>query len=112
MLATISNKIVHSTNHVYIHGEDDRLANAVIEILRRDLISLNQLDDWTRSLLHPDAKDWTEAWSDETTSRALHNTRNLLRSVYFAVIEQLPDFPERESIKDILYKSVTEMKTH
>ena len=48
MLATISHKIVHSTNYVYIHGEDERLANAVIEILRRDLISLNQLDTWAK----------------------------------------------------------------
>jgi hypothetical protein len=112
MLATISHKVVHSTNHVYIHREDERLADAVIEILRRDLISLNQLDAWVRSLTHPDDKDWTDAWSAETTSRAFHNTRNLLRSTYFAVIEQLPDFPERESIKNILYKSVTEIKTH
>jgi hypothetical protein len=29
ILATISNTIVHSTNHVYIHGEDERLASAV-----------------------------------------------------------------------------------
>src|SRR5512143_217046 len=70
MLVTISNKIVHSTRYIYIHGEDERLANTVIEILRRDLVSLNQLEIWTRSFKEPDGGDWKGAYVDEERSQA------------------------------------------
>ena len=43
MLWVISVKIIHSTHHVYIHGEDEMLASAVLEILRRDLIPMDQV---------------------------------------------------------------------
>jgi hypothetical protein len=96
MLATIAYKIVHSTNHVYIHGEDERLAGAVIEILRRDAISLNQLETWTNSLNSPDGKEWKGAIIEEDRNRAFQNTRNLLRSIYFALIKEREEFPDRE----------------
>jgi hypothetical protein len=69
ILATISNKIIHGTNHVYIHGEDERLANAAIEVMRRDAISLNQLEAWVRTLIEPDGKNWKGAYEDEERNR-------------------------------------------
>jgi len=49
MLWVISVKVVHSTNHVYIHGEDERLASAILEILRRDMIPVEQVESWSKS---------------------------------------------------------------
>lgn len=112
MLATISNKIVRSTRCVYIHGEDDRLASAVIEILHRDLTSLNQLEIWTRSLREPDGKDWKGAYIDEERSRAFQNTRNLLRSIYLALVAQSEDFPEREELIRLFLNTLTDLKPY
>ncbi len=112
MLATISNKIVRSTNHVYINGEDERLANAVIEILRRDLISLNQLEIWTRSFREPDGKNWKDAYLDEGRSRAYQNTRNLLRSIYLALVAQQEDFPAREELIELFFNTLTALKRY
>jgi hypothetical protein len=112
MLVTISHKISHSTNHVYIHGEDERLARAVIEILRRDVLSLNQLDSWVTSLTQPGGKDWKGAFVDEERNQAFQNTRNLLRSVYFSILEQPEQFPDRDSAQKLIYKSLLELKPY
>jgi hypothetical protein len=112
MLATLSNKIVHSTGYVYIHGEDERLASAVIEILRRDLISLNQLEIWARSFREPDGKDWKGAYTDEGHNRAFQNTRNLLRSIYLALLAQPEDFPDQEQLIRLGWNTLTELKPY
>ncbi len=112
MLAAISNKITHSTNYVYIHGEDERLANTIIEILRRDMVSLNQLDAWAKSFTKPDSKDWKGAYVDEERNRAFQNTRNLLRSIYLVMIAQPEDFPDREQLIRMFSNTLTELKPH
>jgi hypothetical protein len=110
MLMAISNKMIHATNHVYIHGEDERLAAAVIEILRRDLVSLNQLEIWARSFREPDGKDWKSTFLDEERNRAFQNTRSFLRSIYFALLNTPADFPDREAIIHLLHNTLTELK--
>lgn len=112
ILMQISNKIVHSTNHVYIHGEDERLAAAVIEILRRDLISLNQLEIWARSFREPDGKDWKGALMDEERNRAFQNTRNLLRSIYLALIAQPEEYPDRDQHSKLFLNTLTNLKPY
>jgi hypothetical protein len=72
ILATISNKMIHSTNHVYIYGEDERLANAVIQIMRRDVISLNQLEAWVRTFIEPNGKNWKSRFSEHSQSPKKH----------------------------------------
>lgn len=112
MLATISNKMIHSTHHVYIHGEDDRLANAVIEILRRDVITLNQAESWTQTLLQPDGGDWKGVYIEEDRNRAFQNTRNFLRSVYLGLAAQPEDFPEREHLVKVFQNALFELKPY
>jgi hypothetical protein len=98
MLWVISVKIIHSTNHVYIHGEDERLASAVLEILRRDLLPADQVQQWMKSFTEPDGRDWKGAYVDEQRNYAFQNTRNLLRSVYVALVSQPDEFPNRETL--------------
>jgi hypothetical protein len=110
MLSTISYKIIHSTNYIYIHGEDERLAAAVVEILRRDAVSLNQLEAWARSFTAPDGKDWIHASTDEARNFAFQNTRNLLRSIYFALIKENEEFPERDALVQIILNTVNDLQ--
>lgn len=112
MLATISNRMAHSTRYIYIHGEDERLASTVIEILRRDLTSLNQLEIWTRSFREPDGRDWNGAYVEEEHSRAFHNTRNLVRSIYLALIAQSEDFPDRKELLRMFLNTLTNLKPY
>ena len=112
MLSTISNQIIHSTSHVYIHGEDERLASAVIEILRRDVISLNQLEAWAKTFSRPDGKDWKGAYVEAERNRAYQNTRNLLRSIYLAIISQPDDLPDREQVARLFLNTLNEIKRY
>lgn len=112
ILATISNKIVHSTNHVYIHGEDERLANAVLEIFKRDLVSLNLLDAWTTSLVEPNGKDWKGVYVEEERNRAYQNTRNLLRSIYLAIVSRQEEIPDGEQIARLVLNALNEIKRY
>jgi hypothetical protein len=110
MLRAISAKIVHSTKHVYIHGEDERLASALLEILRRSPIPTDQLESWTKSFIAPDGKDWKGAYMDEERNRAFQNTRNLLRSVYLSLVAQPDDFPNRDPLTKLVFESLIELQ--
>lgn len=112
ILATIANKIVHSANHVYIHGEDERLASAVLEILQRDAISLNQLDAWTKSFSRPDGKDWKGAYVEADRNRAYQNTRNLLRSIYLAIVLHNEAFPDRDQIARLFLNTLNDIRRY
>ena len=112
MLSATSNKIVQSKNHIYFHGEDERLASAILEILRRNLIPTDQLESWSKSFIAPDGKDWKGAYMDEERNRAFQNTRNLLRSVYLTLIAQPDDFPNRDRLTSLVFETLKELRPY
>ena len=112
MLAAISDKMVHATNHVYIHGEDDRLAGAVIELMRRGLVSVEQLDSWTHSLTEPDGGGWKGVYVEEERNRAFQNTRNLLRSIYLQLLLDEEEMPNHERLTEIFLSALKNMKPY
>jgi len=112
MLWVVSVKMVHSTNHVYIHGEDERLASAILEMLRRDLIPLDQVESWTESFTTPDGRDWKGAYIDKERNRAFQNTRNLLRSVFLALTTQADKFSNWNSIAALTLQSLEALRPY
>jgi hypothetical protein len=112
MLWVISVKNVHATDYVYIHREDERLASAILEILRRDLIPFDQVESWLKSLTEPDGKNWKGAPVDEERNNALQNTRNLMRSIYLILAAQPAEFPHRERLMGLVFESLTVLPPH
>ena len=112
MLNAVSDKMVHSTKHVYIHGEDDRLASAVIEILRRDLISLEKVEVWICSLTSPNGMTWKGAYIDEEKNRAFQNTRNLLRSIHLHLLLDDEPLPRLEQLFSIFLDALRNLKPY
>ena len=112
MLAAISDKMVHSTNHVYIHGEDDRLASPVIEILRRGLVPVETVESWTRSFTEPDGGDWKGVYVEEERNRAFQNARNLLRSIYLQLLFDEQQMPDPERLTGIFLTAQKDMKPY
>jgi len=110
ILEAISNKLVHSTNWVYIHGEDERLANATIAILERNLVTGEFLKAWLKSFIEPD-KPWKGAYTDEDQVKAFHNVRNFLRSLWIA-IHSADDLPQKANIESALFESLNNLKTY
>ena len=65
ILQGISNKIMQPNHYVYIHREDERLANAVIQILQRDLLSYDEVEKWVNSFLQPDTFTYDGSYQEE-----------------------------------------------
>lgn len=110
VLQAISNKLIHSTNWIYIHGEDERLASAVIEVLRRNLIPLEKVEACAKSFL--DGKDWRGVFVDEAGNRAFQNTRNLLRSIYLKLLLDEKEIPGREALKEIFINTLKNLRPY
>lgn len=110
MLHATAKKLIHSTDWVYIHGEDERLANAATAILKRELITFDFLEGWLISLTEPE-KTWQGAYTDEGQAKAFHNARNFLRSVSDA-IRQADDLPEKDQVSKLIYEALDNLKPY
>ena len=110
ILQAISNKLVQSSIWVYIHGEDERLANAVMAIFKRNLVSIEFMQNWLKSFIEPE-KSWSGAYVDEGQAKAFHNVRNFLRSVWIAV-RSSDDLPQKAEIESILFAALGNLKPY
>jgi uncharacterized protein DUF2785 len=105
ILAGIAKKLTHSTNWVYIHGEDERLANAAMLILQRRLVTTDFLRPWLKSFTEPE-KSWNGAYTDEGQAKAFHNVRNFLRSLLVDIIST-DDLKDKNELQAIVNEAVT-----
>lgn len=112
MLTAVSGKIVHATNHIYIHGEDDRLASAVLEILRRGSIPFDKMRSWTQSFIEPEGRDWKGVYVEEERNRAFQNTRNLLRSIYLQLFLEEEEIAGREQLSRVFLDTLQKLKPY
>ncbi len=108
ILQGIANKLVHSTNWIYFNNEDQRLASAAIAILQRDSIPMDSLKLWLKSLTEPEIS-WKGSYADEGLSKAFHNTRNFLQSLYVA-IRASDDLPEKEQVEATILEALINLK--
>lgn len=109
-LQGIAAKLIHSANWIYIHGEDERLANAVIAIFERNLLSLDFIELWLASFTSPE-RSWIGAYMDEDVAKAFHNTRNFLRSLSEAV-QKAEGLPNKEALMQITQQASTSLKPY
>lgn len=107
VLTGIAAKLVDSTNWVYIHGEDERLVNAVMMILGRDVISVDFLKTWLKSLTEPE-RSWNGAYMDEAQAKAFHNVRNFLRSLLVSLLKA-EELTRKEELQALVIEAVTSL---
>ncbi|WP_145325665.1 DUF2785 domain-containing protein [Paenibacillus xylanexedens] len=100
LLHAFAVKITESTV-VYIHDEDQRIAHAVITILRRNLLEQKDITVWIDSL-HPGDK--AENRSLLESSQMSLNVRLFLQTLYFAIRREVAEpFPAvRSTILKVL----------
>jgi hypothetical protein len=111
ILYAISEKIFRSTGHLYIHGEDERLAAAVTQVLRHDLVGTKDIKQWALTFVD---QNWKDAYTDEGKSRAFHNTRNLLRSIYIEIKnnEGEDPTPKWKAVEAIIFEVLNGLKPY
>jgi len=110
ILQGIATKLIHSTNWVYFHGEDDRLANAVTGILQRNLISLEFVEAWLKSITQPETP-WVGAYVDSGQAKAFHNSRNFLRSLS-QIIGTAEQWQETLTISHLVNDALDELRPY
>lgn len=110
ILQGIANKLIHSSHWIYVHGEDDRLANAIEAILHRDLLTIDFMNMWLKSIIEPETS-WKGAFTDEGQAKALHNVRNFLRSLSEA-IRKSEDVPKKDDFQNAVFEALDNLKPY
>ncbi len=79
LLDVLADRLLVSTPHRFVHGEDDRLAAATMMILRRDVVGLDVLEPWlARVAQHAD----TAGAEGSDPFQATGNVQSYLRALY------------------------------
>jgi len=87
ILEGIATKLLSGGAPPFVHHEDERLAYAVLNVLRRDLVGWVFLRAWLERFLTPPGKDsWRGSFSDEAEAAARANVTAFLRSIYFQIL--------------------------
>ena len=75
---------------VFTHAEDERLAAALVSVVRRPDFDAARLDPWLARFVALEKQVWSKAPPDPPTLDASQNARNLLRSLYVLLSPPAP----------------------
>lgn len=82
LLDTLADKVTTTTNTIYTHDEDERMAQVTIAILRRDMLTLYELSDWLSRFFAWKQSQPHKSNYDPEYHATYQNIRNYLRSLY------------------------------
>ncbi len=84
LMDAVARQVVASDAHFYVHGEPGRLARPVFYAWRRDVLDVEQWDDWFNDISSPGPLDsWAQAFSSQAGLAKRHNTLAFLLSLHF-----------------------------
>jgi hypothetical protein len=88
LLAAAWDRMTVPGTPVFTHTEDERLAAALLAVVRRPDFDPSALDPWLARFVALEKQVWSKAPPDPATLDASQNTRNLLRNLH--VLLSLP----------------------
>jgi hypothetical protein len=105
ILAAIADKLLLPVKHTYVYGEDERLVSAVMDVVKRSTVSLDEWQGWLNRFTESQAR-WEAGDFDLTIHAPRYNTKAFLRSLYFRleVASELP--PEATELKRQVVEAV------
>ncbi|HYY82857.1 MAG TPA: DUF2785 domain-containing protein [Actinomycetes bacterium] len=104
ILGAIADRLLAMAPVVFVHHEDERLAYAALNVLRRNLVGRAFLSGWLdRFGAPPGQQDWRQAYASADESAARANVTSFLRSLYFQLLLTTAPPPEaRETLDAVL----------
>jgi Protein of unknown function (DUF2785) len=107
MLDGIADRLLAETDTVFLYQEDERLAYAVLNVLRRRLLDPAAVGRWLNRFTHPPGyESWQPVFAEPGLTVARVNVTSFLRSLYFQLLltKSPPDELERllESVVEVL----------
>jgi len=126
LLDAVATKMIEPCDRVLKFNEDERIIQAVMDILRRNLVGIEFLQQWLDRIAHTsDGGHWADVFGlascSEADNNARINARLFLRSLYFQLqfgsrsfrAQYLPDHYAREIlVRDELIAAVLDAIKH
>lgn len=95
LLDTIAEKLSTPQKHIYTHGEDERMALVILDVVKRGLIAEKEYADWLTKLVVVKDNLKPAIALDEAGFGAVQNVTHFLRALYFTLTKN------RAEIQDI-----------
>jgi len=107
VLDAIADRLLTPAPVVFVHHEDERLAYATLNVLRRNLIDRTWLVAWLdRFTAAPGQESWRSAYASEAESAARANVTAFLRSLYSQLILTESPPPDAQRISDAVLVTI------
>jgi hypothetical protein len=100
LLDAVWEKMTAPGTPVFTHAEDERLAAALLSVVRRPDFEPARLDPWLGRFVALEKRVWSKATPDGPTLDASQNARNLLRSLYVRQSLPAPSTEDRAGAKE------------
>lgn len=102
ILSDISSKLMAVDDLIFVADEDERLVSTVIEILNRDLLTLDTICQWLDVIANKERNGHRQKLFEEDTARTRHNMKTFVRSLYFRLVIRDTHFPLTDELIHIL----------
>jgi Protein of unknown function (DUF2785) len=103
ILTAIADRVLAPTPAVFVHHEDERLAYAALNVLRRRLVARPVVTAWLDRFTAPAGRpDWRQAYATQPESAARANATSFLRSLYFQLLLTGEPPPDRQETLDAI----------
>ena len=87
LLDGIADRLLEPSGVVFVQHEDERLAYAALNVLRRGLVGRTALDRWLDRFTHPSGHEsWRVVYTSEIASAIRANVTSFVRSLYFQLL--------------------------
>jgi hypothetical protein len=87
LLDGIADRLLEPSGLVFVQNEDERLAYAALNVLRRGLVTRSYMDRWLGRFLQPTGHDsWRAVYESEIATAIRANVTGFLRSLYFQLL--------------------------
>ncbi len=96
---------------VFTHAEDERLAAALVSVVRRTDFDAARLDGWLERFPRLEKQVWAKAPPEAAALDAAQNARNLLRSLYVLLsLPQPPPAPTQPAARDAVLSTLQQIR--
>lgn len=85
ILDTLALKLTQAQKHIYTHGEDERIALVVLDVVKRDLLDDGVYSQWLARLVSVKEQLKPAIVLDEEAFAAVQNVTHFLRALYFTL---------------------------
>ncbi|MFN8372895.1 MAG: DUF2785 domain-containing protein [Anaerolineae bacterium] len=111
MLLAIADKIRMPVDYVYVHSEDERMAMAILDIVKRDMLSREVLASFVERLLKVHELGTEGGAFDVMIHAPYMNVKNLLRALYFRLAFAEPPLAGAHDLQTQVYETLKKFGT-